>query len=123
MSGYPMGDDIDLALGDAVYLAQDLRALARHHHDAVAASRQLLHHLALRGVRIAQDGMQGGHHGHADFLEQGEDVAPRRSAVDAEFVLHAQHVRRCLKLRKSAARRYECKSFSSSSKRTRGGYS
>ena len=37
--------------------------------------------------------MQGGHHGHADFLEQGQDVAPGRSAVDAEFMLDAQHVR------------------------------
>ena len=92
MSGMPCGMTSILRVRHAVGVAQDLRALARHHHHAVAALHQLFHHLALRGVGLAQHRVQGRDHRHPHFLEQRQQMAARRSAVDAELVLHAEHV-------------------------------
>ena len=88
-----MRNDVHLRLRHTVDFAQDLRALARHHHQAVAAPHQFLHHLALRGIRVAQHRVQRRHHRHPHFLEQRQQMAARRPAVDAELMLHAEHVR------------------------------
>lgn len=50
------------------------------------------HDLPLNGVRLLQNGMQGGDHGHAHFLEQGEQMAPGWSAEDSELMLDAEHI-------------------------------
>ena len=88
-----VGNDIHLGIRHPVDLAQDFRALVRHHHQAVAAPHQFVHHMALRRIRFVQHGVQRGDHRHPHLLEQGQQVAAGRTAVDAELVLHAEHVR------------------------------
>ena len=87
-----VGDEVHLVGGHPVGLLQDLLAPARHDHQAVAAQDEFLHHPPLLGIGLAQDGVQGRHHRHAHFLEQGQHVAAGGAAVDAELVLQAQHL-------------------------------
>jgi hypothetical protein len=88
-----VGNDVDLIEGHSVGFGQDLRPLERHHDEAVAETDQLFHHLPLRRVRIAEDRVQGRHHRHAHFLEQGQQVATGHASVDPELVLDAEHLR------------------------------
>lgn len=90
--GDAVGDDVDLGVGNGIGVAQDVGTFAGHDHEAIAALHQFLHHLALGRIRGLQDGVQGGDHGHAHLLEQGEKMATCRSAVDAEFMLDAEDV-------------------------------
>ena len=48
----------------------------------------MLHDRELVGIRLAQNGVQRGDHRHAHVAQEFEQVAARRAAVDAEFVLH-----------------------------------
>jgi hypothetical protein len=48
-----VGDDVHLGVRDPVRLAQNLRALAGHHHQAITSPEQFIHHLLLRGIRLA----------------------------------------------------------------------
>ncbi|MFO7645486.1 MAG: hypothetical protein R6W95_13965 [Desulfosarcina sp.] len=49
--------------------------------------------MALRGIRLLQDGVQRGDHRHPQLFEQLQHMAARRPAVDPELVLQAQDVR------------------------------
>ena len=90
--GDAVRDDVDHRLGHLVDLAQDFPAHACHDHEAVAVIGEALHHVALRRVRILEDGVERGHHRQARLADQCEHVTAGRSAEDAEFVLDAQHV-------------------------------
>ena len=86
-------DDVHFGVGYSVGFPQDLGTFARHHHQAVAAVDQLLHDLPLGRVGVTQHRMQGRHNRHAHFLQQRQQVAARGPAIDAELVLHAEHLR------------------------------
>ena len=85
-------DHVDLRIGNAINFAQNLRAFPSHHDHAVTAPHQLLHHFALREIRLAENGVQGRHHRHPHFLQERQQMTARRPAIDAELMLHAQHV-------------------------------
>ena len=87
-----MRDHRDLRLWHRIHLAQNFRALARHHHQPLAALADLVHDLALRRIWLAQQSVQRGHHRHAYFFEQRQQMTARRTAVDAKLMLHAQHI-------------------------------
>ena len=86
-------NQINLRRRHRVDFAQHLRAFVRHYHHAIAESHDFVHHLALRGARVAQHRVQCRHHRHPHFLQQREQMTPRHSAEDAELMLHAQHLR------------------------------
>ena len=90
--GDAVGDDVEFGLGHLVGFEQDFSAFLSHDDEAVAAADEFVHHFALGGVGVAQDGVEGGDDGHADLLEEGEQVAAGGTAVDAELVLDGEDV-------------------------------
>ena len=58
----------------------------------VGAGDQFLHHPPLVGIRLAQDGVQRGDDGHAQFAQQRQQMAAGRPAENPELMLQADDV-------------------------------
>jgi hypothetical protein len=54
--------------------------------------RKIRHHASLLERRFAEDGVERGHHRHAQVAQQRQHVAARLAAEDAVFVLEAEDV-------------------------------
>ena len=89
----PCGDDVDAGGGRLVNLPQDLATALGHRHQPGRARDQLPHDPPLLGAGLPQERVQRGHHGHAQFSQERQQVAAGRPAVDAELMLHADDVR------------------------------
>ena len=63
-----------------------------HDDEALRELGELVHHAALQGIGLAEDGVQRRHDRHAQLAQQREDVAARLAAEDAVLVLHAHDV-------------------------------
>ena len=85
-------DQIDFVFRDPVQLAQKLLPLLAHHHDAVGTIEDFAQGFPLRGGGAIGDGVQGRHQRRAQIAQQREDVAPIRTAKNAELVLQADDV-------------------------------
>ena len=83
-------NDIHLFFGHPVGFRENLGSLAGHDHQSVAAGYQLLHHFPLSRIRIAQDRVKSRYHRHPDLAKQSQQMASRRTSIDAELVLHAE---------------------------------
>ena len=90
--GNAVGNDIYFLLRHTVNFVEDLQSLMGHDDKAVATGNQDLHHPSLIIIWLTQECMQRGHHRHSHLLEQGKKMAPCRSSIDTEFVLHAEHI-------------------------------
>ena len=73
------------------------------------------------GFGAREDRVQRRHDRHPQLAQQREHVAARLAAEDAVLVLHARATSTVFTFRKSAARRYDARSLSAISKRTRCG--
>jgi hypothetical protein len=90
--GDAVRDQIDLLFGHAVDVAQEAGAALAHHHQPVGALDQFFHDAALIRIGLAQHGVQGGDDRHAQLAQQRQNVAARRAAEDAVFMLQANEV-------------------------------
>ncbi len=87
-----MRDQIDLGRRRMVDLLQHLSPALRHDDQPGRKRDQLLHDAALVSPRFAQNGMQRGDHGHSQFAQECQNVAPGGSAENAELVLQADDI-------------------------------
>ena len=87
-----MWDELDLLRLDAVHVDQKLDSPLGHHHQAVGEFCESLHDGPLVGVRFTENSVKGGHRGHAQFAQQGQDVTARRAAEDPELMLQAENI-------------------------------
>ena len=87
-----MRHHVDLAARHFEYLLQELGRELAHHDKAVGEVGDLLHDHELIWIRLAQYGVQRGHHRHLECAQQMEDVASRRTSEDPILVLQAHHV-------------------------------
>ena len=87
-----MVNQVDSLFRNPIDGLQESASPLAHHNHPVRQGRQFVHDLALCGVRLFQNGVKGGHDGHAEFAEQLDDVAPRHAPEDAELVLQTDHV-------------------------------
>ena len=90
--GNAVGDQVDAGLGDRQVLLEQGPGPVGHDDDPGGQLRQLLKHALLVGLRIAQDGVQGGDDRHAQLPEQAQNVTAGRSSEDAELVLQTNNV-------------------------------
>ena len=63
-----------------------------HDHQAIGKPRYLFQHHALIWIWIPQNSVQRCYNRHLQFAQQGQDVAARRPAVDAIFMLNADQI-------------------------------
>jgi hypothetical protein len=87
-----MRNQIDLAQRRLVNLVQHLPSAIGHHHQPGRERNQLFDHASLVWFGFAQDGMQGGDHGHFQFPQHGQNVAANRATEYAELMLQAYDV-------------------------------
>ena len=62
-----MRDDIDFVLGYAVNIIEASGAVGAHDNEPLRESGDLIHRSTLHGIRLAKDGVKGGHDRHAQF--------------------------------------------------------
>ena len=105
--GNAVRDEINLCRRRLINVAQKFPAAFAHHHQPGRMPDQLAHHAPLFSVRLAQHRVQRGDNGHLQFAQQRQHMASRRPAVNAEFMLHANHVhvRDVQKIRRAQIRR------------------
>jgi len=90
--GDAVGNEDDFGEGGGVGVEEDLAAAFGHDDEVAGAGEEAVHDAALIGVGLFEDGVEGGDDGHAEFAEEGKDVAAGGAAVDAELVLEADDV-------------------------------
>jgi hypothetical protein len=90
--GNAVRDPVDLILGYLVSLPQEPGAALTHDDQPIRALGQLFHDAALIRIRLAQDGVQRGHHRHAQLAQERQNVTAGRTAEDAVFVLQADEI-------------------------------
>lgn len=82
-----MRDDGDLRQGHAIDRVQAVRPLATHHHEPGREPGERRHDAPLRGIRLAQDGVERRDERGLQAREECQDMRPRRPAEDAVLVL------------------------------------
>ncbi len=87
-----MRDQIDLGGRGAIHLAKDRAPALGHHDQPVRLPDNLVHHPALVGSGLLEDGVQGRHYGEVDLAENGQYVAPRSAAINPELMLQADRI-------------------------------
>ena len=88
-----MRDQVDLGRRRTIDLPQNRASALGHHDQPFRLPDNLVHHPALVGTGLLQDGMQGRHHGEVDLAEDCQDMAPRSAAIDPELMLQTDHVK------------------------------
>ena len=63
-----------------------------HDDESVGQLRQAAKNAALIGIGIAQDRVRRGHDRHAQIGQEVQNVAARRSAKNAVFMLHTYQI-------------------------------
>jgi hypothetical protein len=83
---------LDLLGGRVVDLVQKLAGLLGHDHHPRGDGDDPVDHSPLNARRLRQDRMQRCHHGHAEPVEQRENVVAGFAAEDAELVLERDNI-------------------------------
>ncbi len=85
-------DQIDLGRGRTIDLPQNRAPALGHHDQPFRLPDDLVHHPALVGTGLLQDGMQGCHHRKVDLAQDCQNMVPRSAAIDPELMLQTEHV-------------------------------
>ena len=90
--GDAVRDEVNFFFGDAVEVAKEGDGAAAHDDEAIGELGQLEEDLALVGVGLFEDGVEGGDDGHAEFAQESEDMAAGGAAEDAVFMLETDQI-------------------------------
>ena len=87
--GNAMRDERDFFIRHPIDRTEQPAAVLRHADQPRRAFDQVIEGCPLVGIRMFENRVQSGDGRHACAPQQADDMAARRAAVDAEFVLHA----------------------------------
>ena len=87
-----MRDDIDLVLGYTVNIMEESGAVGAHDDEPLRKSGDLVHRSTLHGIRLAEDGVNGGHDRHAQFAQEREQVVTGVATENTVLVLHGHDI-------------------------------
>ena len=85
-------NQVDLPGRYAIDFLKKLSAALAHDHQPVRQIGDLIENPALGGRGFSQDRVECGDDRHAQFPQQGQDMAPGPSAEDAVLVLERHHI-------------------------------
>ena len=87
-----MRNQIDLGVWNVERFMKDVRGLLAHDNQPVRKSCNLVHHRALVGIWIAQDGVQRGDKRHVQPAQEFQNMRARTAAKDSIFMLQANQI-------------------------------
>ena len=82
-----MHDEVDFVFGNVVFRAKHVAAAFGHDNQSSRKLGQLVHGAPLSGIGCGQNRVQRGHDRNPQVSQKCENVAPAKTAVDAELML------------------------------------